>query len=172
LCSGTGCISLALAHHLPSVNIDALDISPSAVLLAKLNQRIFGISAKKLRFHHFDLFNLKRDGPFSGYDLVVSNPPYISPEEFKSLDASVRDFEDERALRTRDENGVEFYEFIAKSDFLFQSKTQSRLIVEIGETQGPLVKKILKEANFTNVQILKDLAGSDRVVEGRKPSIM
>ena len=167
LCSGTGCIALALAHHLPRVKIDSLDISQSAITLARLNQRRLGISTHQLKFHKFDLFNLKREGPFRGYDVVVSNPPYISHEEFKSLDASVRDFEDEWALRTRDKDGVEFYEFIANSsDFLFHSKSQSKLIVEIGETQGPLVEKILKDANFSNIQIFKDLAGSDRSVEG------
>lgn len=166
LCSGTGCIALALAHHLPSAKIDALDISQSAVTLARLNQRRLGISTHQLNFHQFDIFNLKREGPFSEYDVVVSNPPYISHEEFKSLDASVSEFEDEWALRTRDKDGVEFYEFIADSDFLFHSKSQSKLIVEIGETQGPLVEKILKDANFSNIQIFKDLAGSDRSVEG------
>lgn len=177
LCTGTGCVSLALAKHLPTSKIgkifqtaiyressDAIDISKHSILLAKLNQKRLkiGCSDSRLSFHQADLFNDQDLKKFGNYNLVVSNPPYIPLKEYNQLDPSVKDFEDEGALLTRDDEGIEFYQRISQSKWLFSKG--SKLVFEIGAQQGKLVTKILKDLDFNNVTVTKDSAGRDRVV--------
>ncbi|KAI8902624.1 S-adenosyl-L-methionine-dependent methyltransferase [Globomyces pollinis-pini] len=166
LCSGTGCISLALASSLPLVSIDAIDVSKSAFVLSRLNQRRLEIPTSKLKFHLVDLYDTERMRSFTSYDLVISNPPYISPAEYQQLDKSVKDFEDSRALIANDEFGTKFYEKICSLEHLY--KRGSKLVFEIGETQGERVQQIMKSHGFLNAAVQKDLSGSDRVVSGEK----
>jgi release factor glutamine methyltransferase len=175
ICSGTGCISLALASAYPHMKIDGIDISKAAIRLSRLNNRRL-LKNNNLKYHLIDVFDKEFEN-FKSYDLVVSNPPYIPVGSV--LDKSVVDWEDPRAIFAEDD-GTKFYEFIANSDHLYHYSTSaglqdkekikgSRLVFEIGEEQGPKVKDILLKAGFINAEVIKDLAGSDRVVIGQKP---
>ena len=166
LCSGSGCISLALAHHLSFVTIDALDISKAAITLSRLNERKLGISSTRLCFHLEDIFssNLER---FRDYDIVVANPPYITPSDYATLDHSVKGYEDIRALKTSDDQGLEFYKRIVNCTWLFRNPP-CRLIVEIGHQQNHLVSQLLQNHGFESIVVFKDLAGRNRCVEAVK----
>jgi release factor glutamine methyltransferase len=100
-----------------------------------------------------------------GYDLVVSNPPYVTPTEYAHLDREVKDWESPIALVTRDSKGIEFYERIASMRHLY--KPNSKLVFEIGESQGKLVKQIMETYGFDSA-VYQDLAGRDRTVVGIK----
>lgn len=176
ICSGSGCISLALASAYPHMEIDGIDISKAAILLSRLNNRNL-VKNDNLKYHLLDVFD-ERFANFKSYDLVVSNPPYVPVGSV--LDKSVIDWEDPRALFVEDD-GTKFYEYIANSDHLYHYSSSfglqekgkyskgSRLVFEIGEDQASKVKDILLKAGFINIEIKKDLAGSDRVVMGQKP---
>jgi HemK-like putative methylase len=162
LCSGSGCISIALAKAFPQSIVDGIDISPAAIRLARYNQRSIG-NLPNLKFHHLDLFSRDSMREFQTYSLIVSNPPYISKAEYLQLDRSVAEFEDPRALLAAD-NGLEFYQHITSMKHLFAPN--SLLVYEIGDTQGVDVKNIILKEGFTCPGIIKDGAGTDRVVIG------
>ena len=145
ICTGTGCIALSLASHLSqipnfSVKVHAWDISQQALLLARLNQRKLKISQDILQFHSINVFDdiqvddfVKKTGKF---DLIASNPPYISSNEMKALDPDVLHWEDHKALIAGN-NGLEFYSRILSlhsrllsNDLL--SKSLPRFVFEIG----------------------------------------
>jgi methylase of polypeptide subunit release factors len=88
LCSGSGCISIGLAHLLSRYNIQVtgIDINPQATRMAMVNQRMISIPTTWLNFVTKDIANVNADG----YDLIISNPPYINTLDYKGLDASFR----------------------------------------------------------------------------------
>jgi release factor glutamine methyltransferase len=100
---------------------------------------------------------------FCDYDIVISNPPYITPLEYQSLYVDVKDWESRVALVTKDALGLEFYQRIVTAKHLY--KPGAKLVFEIGESQGSLVKSLMEEHGFIST-IHKDLAGRDRSVEG------
>lgn len=159
ICSGSGCVTLALAQNFPDASVDGIDISKAAFNLSRLNQRRLGI--RNVQFHHVDLFS-DMMMQFGGYDVVCSNPPYISPSEYLQLDSSVRDFEDKIALLAPDLDGTSFYTRIASMKHLFRPNALTYL--EFGDSQGDLVASILRSYNFNSVCVMQDLAGRNRYV--------
>ncbi|KAJ8327646.1 hypothetical protein O5D80_003993 [Batrachochytrium dendrobatidis] len=192
LCSGSGCISLALSKKLGiHAHIVGVDISLSAILLARFNQRKLMIgcvgngSSQQLFFDQGDLF----DNEFVGrllsqmssrlpnlvdprFDMIISNPPYISPTEYDSLDSSVKMWEDQRALLASDEHGIRFYRRIEElaDDLLLplshacQQYGLPRIVFEIGNTQGSAVKSQLGNRQWRRTDLVQDMAGHDRVI--------
>jgi release factor glutamine methyltransferase len=172
LCSGSGCISLALGKALPNAMIIAGDISEKAIELGKKNAQHNKIS--NVTFIHADLYSVTEhiDNP-ALFDIIVSNPPYISFAEFEELDNSVSSWEDPQALVAQDD-GLAIIEDIieAAPDFIKPNPEMERLkipqlVVEIGHKQGHKVMDFFKSFGFTDVQVHKDLEGKDRYVTGR-----
>ncbi|KAJ3052770.1 putative lipoyltransferase 2, mitochondrial [Rhizophlyctis rosea] len=182
LCTGSGCIALTVAHHLnqnrttPLAHITAVDFSERALSLSLVNQRRSGIPANHVSFHQGDITSdtfmrsLSTDGP---YDLIVSNPPYIPPDEYAKLDKSVTDWEDRAALFA-DGDGLGFHRVIAKHarEHLLRRDGDRDpdlpiLVMEIGEGQAEGAKRVLVDAGFENVSARKDLAGVERIVSAR-----
>ena len=169
LCTGSGCIALALAQAFKNAYVDAVDNADEALALAQENATYNHIT--NVHFLKSDLYSaLDKHVP---YDLIVANPPYISPQEYTLLEQSVTQWEDVRALIAQDE-GMEIINKIidqARSYMLSHNEMQAlgfpQLIIEIGYTQGARVKQRMEHAGFKNVSILQDLAGKDRVVTGR-----
>jgi release factor glutamine methyltransferase len=169
MCSGSGCIALALAKAFPQSTVYALDLSDKAIALGKKNAAHNGI--KNVTFMQSDLFNELNTQHL--FDIIVSNPPYISFDEFQELDASVSTWEDKQALVAAD-NGTAIINDIIEdaADYL---KTDSeiahtkipQLIIEIGYRQADIVQNLMNSAGWIAVKILKDLEGKDRVVTGR-----
>jgi release factor glutamine methyltransferase len=183
--TGTGCISIALAREIPQAKILALDLSLDALSLAQENIESLGLT-NQIQLIHSDLFNAfgtYQKGnliPFTNHaeptehplialmggkvDLVISNPPYIQTDVIQSLDSSVKDFEPYMAL----DGGMDGLRLIEKivdgaKSFL---KAKGKLMFEIGFDQGLALDQLLKQANYQDVQIIKDYGKQDRVAVG------
>ena len=160
LCTGSGCILLSILKNLKQGTGVGIDISEQALEVARRNAKRLGLEAATT-FVLSDLFE-KAQGP---YDMIVSNPPYIETEEIAQLMPEVRDHEPRLALDGMSD-GLYYYRSIVSQcrDYL---KEDGALLFEIGAGQGAAVSELLKEAGFVSVQVIKDLAGLDRVVAGK-----
>jgi release factor glutamine methyltransferase len=165
VCTGTGCIALALAKVLPQATIYATDSSPQAIALAQKNAEHNAI--KNVTFIHGDLFGaLPTDRTF---DLIVGNSPYIADHEWQTLSPSVTHWEDKNAL-LGGEDGLQIMRKIITQAHYFLNPLSElvknnipQLVLEIGYNQGATVKELLTQAQFTKITIEKDLEGKDRV---------
>lgn len=174
LCCGSGCIALALAKALPASCVHASDIADTALALSKKNAVHNNII--NVTFIKSDLFDALPHP--STYDLIVSNPPYITPQEWQELDESVAKWEDKNALVAQ-HNGLELLKkiieqapaYIQKNDAM-QQKHIPQLVVEIGYLQGQAVADLMHAAGYNNVTIHTDLEGKDRVVTARMDNII
>jgi release factor glutamine methyltransferase len=159
LCTGSGCIALYIAASWPNAYVIGTDISDQALTLAQKNATHNKI--KNVRFEKADVFPSLQKA-----DLIVSNPPYISESEFQSLDPSVRDWEDYKALVAKDRG---FY-FIKKildtaSSFLTENKTSRQNVwIEIGSTQGEEAAKYAQNKGFSAIEIIEDQYKKPRIL--------
>ncbi len=162
LCTGSGAIAIMLLKKLGTLQMDASDISEAALQIAKQNAVRHKVE-KRLRLIHANLF---ANDAFEKYDFIVSNPPYISKAELKDLDKNVKDYEPLLALDGGDD-GLDFYRQIT-TEAERHLKTKGTLFLEIGAGQGEAVKEILSKKYFENIEVIKDLAGHERIVIGFK----
>lgn len=153
--TGSGAIALALADEHPGARVTAIDVSPDALALAGENVERTGL-AVSLAAH--DLFDGLPGGP---YDLVVSNPPYVGPAEIEALQPEVRDWEPRGALV-----GEGATEAVARAA-LAVLRPGGALVLETAEGAAAAVAALLEELGYAEVRITSDLAGRQRVVEGR-----
>ena len=164
MCTGSGCILISLLHYSNDCEGVGVDLSEEALNVARDNaERLSnnGISDKmNVNFVHSDLFE-NIDGNF---DIIVSNPPYIKTEVIKGLMPEVRDYEPMMALDGM-EDGLYFYRKIISSAKEHLSRG-GQLFFEIGYDQGQEVSDLMRKEGYTDVEVLKDLAGLDRVVYG------
>lgn len=168
LCTGSGCILLSLLKYSNECEGIGIDISDKALLTARENASALQLDAV---FLEGDLF-----APLESYvssktkdrlfDIVVSNPPYIETEEIGVLMPEVREHEPLLAL-DGGEDGLSFYRKIIKKAPEYMRKG-AHLFLEIGCRQGEAVRTLMQEAGFSQIQILKDYAGLERVVFGMK----
>ncbi len=161
LCTGSGCIAIALAHFNRNARITALDISPDAVNLAEKNAEKLGVS-DRVSFVTGDVF--KKDW-FGKFDLVVSNPPYIESAVIPTLSEQVYCFEPKTAL-DGGADGLDFYRHIIKNAPKYLNDG-GMLAFEIGYNQREAVTKLM-EKDFINVTAIKDYGDNYRVVTGIK----
>lgn len=160
--TGTGCILLSCLKGMPIAQGVGVDFSEAALEVAGDNSRSLGLE-KRVRFLHSDWFS---NVP-GAFDLIVSNPPYIAAEEMAGLAPEVRDWEPHLAL-TPGGDGLEAYRVIVRGAGA-RLMPGGRLLVEIGPTQGPAVAALFIAAGLSDVRILPDMDGRDRVVAGAKP---
>ena len=160
--SGSGAISIAIANELKSSSVTGIDINEKAIELANENKTLNKI--ENVNFIKSDLFE-KIDKDFK-YDLIVSNPPYISKNEYETLMPEVKNYEPQNAL-TDLGDGLYFYREISKlaGEHL---KDTAYLAYEIGYNQAKDVTKILQNNNFDILSVIKDYGGNDRVVIAKK----
>ncbi len=160
LCCGSGCIAVALAHHLPQSEIWAVDLSSDALALAAENARRHGAD---IRFGVGDLFAALP--PEAGrFDLIVSNPPYIPREEIGKLDPEIA-YEPTMAL-DGGEDGLDFYRRILPDapDHLLPG---GGLLLEAGDQQSSALLKIAAACLYDETEIFSDLSGKNRFFYGR-----
>ena len=155
--TGTGAIALAIADERPDAAVTAIDVSEDAIALARENADRTGL-AERVSFARHDVAEGLPDGP---YDLVVSNPPYVDPDDLATLQPEVRDWEPERALVGRD---VTAQVAQGARDVL---RANGALVLEVADGTAPQVGELLAELGFSDVVATPDFAGRDRVVEGR-----
>jgi len=169
--TGSGCLAVTLAAQFPASRGVALDLSAGALAVARANAATHTV-ADRLEF----VLGTFADLPAQpcGYGLIVSNPPYVSEAEYGELSPEVAAFEPRGALvpesREPGANGLEAYPEVAEAARRLLAPG-GMLVLEIGWRQGQGVKELLESPGygFEGVGVLKDLAGLDRVVVGRKP---
>jgi release factor glutamine methyltransferase len=157
--TGTGIIALSLSLENPTWKVTGLDISKEALKIAiRNNQALEG------QAHFLESDVLSKFPKNKKIDILVSNPPYISYDEWEEMDESVREYEPKQALFAEN-NGLAIYDKIAKESTTVLSET-GRIYLEIGYLQGESVSQIFKEAYPTkSVRVIKDLNGQDRIIE-------
>lgn len=155
VCTGSGCIAIALACLGGFGCVDAADLSEEALCTAECNAARNGAS---VRFFHGDLFG----GISKSYDVIVSNPPYIEDSVIEGLEPEVRDYEPRMAL-SGGADGLDFYRRLAREAGAYL-KPGGRIYLEIGYNQSEWVAGLLRNHGFTEIRVRKDLAGKDRVV--------
>lgn len=169
LCSGSGCIAVALQKNLPKSKVTAVELSSDAFPYLTENIRRNGVDVMIMKG---DVMNgeLLRNfadpedyGEFRRLDCIVSNPPYLTEKEMSELSAEVR-CEPETALYGGTD-GLKFYRVIS---CLWKEilKEGGLLAFEIGYEQGEAVSDILEKSGYSDIHVIKDLGGNDRVVTG------
>ncbi len=160
LCCGSGCIGIAVASRVKDAKVTLADKSRAALAVAKENVAINKLTGR-VRCILADA--MLPPAPFMGkFDLIVSNPPYITGQEMEELPASVADFEPHMALFGGDD-GLDFYRAIAKN-FAQALKPGGYLCFEFGDTQGDDVCAILETNGYTILERTRDYNGRERAV--------
>lgn len=164
--TGSGCIAVTLACELPLARVEAWDLSPAALAIARRNAAKHGV---QVDFHHRDIlrYDLSALTPGS-LDLIVSNPPYVLQSERKTMCENVLAYEPHEALFVPDETPLLFYDKIAR-DGLALLSPGGRLYFEINETQGGSCARMLEGYGYGQVRIIKDLYDKDRIASAIKP---
>lgn len=161
--TGSGVIAVSLAKYLSSLNITAIDISEEALKLAERNAEKHCLSDKVV-FKKCDINQYEEEK--ESFDAIISNPPYVCDDDWRSLPDSIKKYEPSSALLAG-EDGLEFYKIIAgKAGNIL--KKEGYLFLEIGWRQADEVKNILLKNKFKKIEVLKDLSNLNRVVTANK----
>lgn len=158
--TGSGCIACMIAKYTAS-QVIGLDVSTDALNTALDNASKLNLNNRAI-FRKSDIFSNVKPG--ETFDMIVSNPPYIPPSEKEKIQKEVK-FDPEIALFTKDEKGLEFYSKITEGALSILNRG-GYLMFELGIGQSGYVKSIMEVNGFKNVEIIKDLAGIDRVISG------
>ena len=161
MCTGSGCIAISIARLGKPASVTGADISEAALAVAGDNAARLGADVAWVKSDMFAGI----DGEF---DVIVSNPPYIPPEQIEGLEPEVKDHEPRLALYGG-EDGLDYYRTLVTEGAKHLRPARNGeeggiLIVEIGFDQGVSVPALFREAGFTGVRVRKDYAGLDRVV--------
>ena len=160
LCTGSGCIGLAIASRVKDARVTLADISKEAMAVAKRNVVDHKLTG---RVSVVRVNALEAPTAFLGkFDMIVSNPPYITGQEMKELDRSVSDYEPHLALYGG-EDGLNFYRAIAKN-YAAALKPGGYLAFEYGDTQADDVCRILEENGYTVLERTRDFNDRERAV--------
>ena len=159
--TGSGCIIISLMKEMPKCKATALDISLKALKVAKTNAKLHQLE-NKINFINIDIDKYKS----SNYDLIISNPPYINSIDLNRLDDDIKFHEPKLALSGGSDGFRSINKVIKKSKKLL--KINGKLILEIGHKQTNRTVKMLKENNFYNNKISKDLSKKDRCIVSTK----
>ena len=163
LCTGSGCIGLAVASRVQDARVTLADISREALAVAKKNITLHHLSA---RVSCVQADALKKPQPFLGkFDMIISNPPYVTSQEMVELDHSVKDFEPHLALHGG-EDGLDFYRAIARN-YSAALKPGGYLCFEFGMGQGDDICRILEENGYTVLERTKDYNDRERAILAR-----
>lgn len=163
--TGSGCIPISLALEIPKADVFALDVSPEALEVAEANAKKLGA---KVEFFLCDI--LREEIPVGKLDIIVSNPPYVRHTEKSQMHANVLDHEPHLALFVYDEDPLLFYRTIAEKAKK-ALRAGGKLYFEINEAFGKETAKLLHDLGYTNVRIVSDLNGKERMVTAKSAPI-
>jgi release factor glutamine methyltransferase len=163
VCTGSGAVAIVLAKHFSTDRrVYATEINGRALDYASANSHALGCAS--IRLVQADLLScFSASGQFS---MIVANPPYVSQTEFQRLASEVRDYEPQIALLA-DDDGLDLYKRLIPQAWTYLTR-QGVFMTEIGWQQGECVAELCRNTGFSEVQILKDLQGLDRIVKGVK----
>ncbi len=164
ICSGSGCIALALKSELPNAQVHALEFSQDALELIKENAAFTGLS---VNIFQADALTENYNELVSGkVDIIVSNPPYIPNKDRSMMASNVLDFEPGMALFVENDDPLIFYrEIMQRSKSILNEN--GWLYFEIHEDLSEDVKLLFEQSNFVNIELRKDLQGKDRMMRGQ-----
>lgn len=160
--TGSGCIALAISNNLKTPKVTGWDISEKALETAKSNAHKLNLN---VIFERKDILNI--DSTNQQYDIIVSNPPYVTEQEKAYIEHNVLDWEPENALFVPDNNPLLYYDAIAR----FALKTLSpngRIYFEINQLFGEEMANKMEMLGYRDVSILKDMAGKDRIIKAKR----
>lgn len=159
LCTGSGCIGISIRSFCQKTQVTAADISEDALQVARRNAKENQVPVEFIRSDLFEKIS-------GSYDMIVSNPPYIPSRVIETLMPEVRDHEPMGALDGK-EDGLYFYRRITEES-VAHLNAGGYLLYEIGYDQGEAVSGYMRENGFHEIEVIRDLAGLDRVVRGRR----
>ena len=162
--AGSGCIAITLALEQPAARILAIDIEQTALALARENAERWSVQ-NRIEFLCNDLMQGLAE---ASLDAVVANLPYIAEHEINTLDCSVRAFEPHAALDGGSDGLVLIRRLVAQAVKIL--RPGGRLFLEIGATQGQAVQALLKDRNYSNINVLPDYAGLSRFAVAAIPN--
>lgn len=163
--TGSGCIPISIKKGLPALEVHSLDVSATALEVAKGNA---ALNQADVLFHEVDILDENAWASLPRFDLIVSNPPYITEKEKWFLEKNVIEYEPHLALFAGGDDAQRFVKKIA----LFASQHLSRngyLLLETNEYFAPASKEVLAENGFVALELRKDLNGRDRMLRGKWP---
>ncbi len=161
VCTGSGAIAVSLARFIEGAEVVGTDISEAALEVAKENGRALKVS-ERVRWLKGDLYEALGDDT-APFDVIISNPPYIAPSVIEELEPNVRDYEPRGAL-DGGADGLAFYPVLVLGS-ICRLKPNGLLAFEIGWDQGAAVSELIRNTgSFLEPEVIKDLAGKDRVV--------
>jgi release factor glutamine methyltransferase len=163
--TGSGCIAVALAKGLSNSEVWAMDVSSSALSVARENARLY---RQQINFVQGDI--LEWDMVFGAeqqFDVIVSNPPYITPKEKEMMHPNVLQYEPHLALFVEEEAPLLFYDYIADFALSHLLDTGS-LYFEINQYLGLETADMLRKKGFVDVRLLKDINAVDRMIVAKK----
>lgn len=160
--TGSGCIAISLSLGLPGASVEAWDVSAEALEVAATNNRLLGADVK---FRLQDVFRQPDVAPAS-FDVLVSNPPYVTESEKTEMEAHVLDWEPALALFVPDSDPLRYYRRIAELG-LQLLKRPGALYFEINRAYGAETGQLLSSLGYHSVRILRDEFGNDRMVTAR-----
>jgi release factor glutamine methyltransferase len=159
--TGSGCIAISLKKNLPGAEVTAIDISTDALNTATQNAVINEV---KVGFVHDDILNSKSEIRNPKFDIIVSNPPYVTLEDKLQMHQNVTGFEPHSALFVPEHDPLIFYKAIA--DFAQEKLVPGGyLFFEINENLGKETLEVLADKGFTNIELRQDMSGRDRMVK-------
>lgn len=164
ICTGSGCIAVALARNLKFAHVEAWDLSDKALAVAKKNAEMLNV---KVDFRHVDALHAEWNGG-EKYDMIVSNPPYIAESERSSMEANVLEHEPAMALFVPDDNPLVFYTSI--SAFAMDALVEGgRVYFEINPHYASELKDYMLSQGWDNVDVMADMQRLNRFLVAQKP---
>ena len=163
VCTGSGCIAVALARNLRFAMVDAIDISADAIEIARENTRL---TKTHVTFSISDALNLQLQP--DSYDIIVSNPPYIADSERADMDANVLDYEPDLALFVPDSDTLRFYSAISRSS-LTALRPNGRLYFEINPLYADRLAQEMAAEGWIDTTLRRDSRGLYRFLTATRP---
>lgn len=163
IATGSGCIAIALAVNLPGSEVTAFDLSPAAIAKAKENA---ALNKAQISFYIADIFDAALNTG-SPVDIIVCNPPYVLESEKLVMAKNVLDFEPHTALFVPDDDPLRYYRAVL-SFAINALKSDGRIWFEINERLGGVSAELMREYDYDDVQVIRDINGKDRILTGRK----
>lgn len=166
LCTGSGCIAWSIAMEVPGAEVVAVDISESALDVAKEQFTGHDIKEKGIvppLFVKADILDIGQDFDHGMFDLIVSNPPYVCESEKVSMHRNVLEYEPAQALFVPDEDPLVFHRAVARWSLRYLNP-DGKGMTEINEQLGPQVQELFRESGFRGTELVKDFFDRNRFV--------
>ena len=162
--TGSGCIAISLGHNIKNARVFAMDISEEAIKVAQTNSIL---NKTSVIFVHDDILRPSSRWENEVFDIIVSNPPYVLPEDVAYMKNNVLNYEPLKALMADSSDPLLFYRRI----FEFSEKhlrTNGHIYCEINERLGRETEELARSYGFSNVQVIRDINGKERIFKGRR----